>query len=306
MPDSYAMTTNCVRSRAPSFKRIRLTWVRAVAGLMNNRSPISALVSPSATSSITSCSRSVSSLICVVCGGGLVWATNSATSRRVAPGDSKASPAATTRIARTRSAGSVCFTKNPVAPDRMASKTYSSSSNVVSTTTLTSANCGSDAIIRVAPRPSSIGMRMSINTTSGASSRVRRTAFSPLSASPTTSMPSCASNRATKPALTSAWSSATTTRTVTVPPRWIAKQQARRRWEAEPIPGSRRRDVGPRPVRRRVPLLSRSSLQCRSRRSHLSSACPIPHRRRSEAAGEIPRSGSTPLRPRPEHDAQRW
>ena len=64
---------------------------------------------------------------------------NAAISRRVTPGDNSASPAATTRTARISSAGSVCFTRNPLAPARSASYTYSSSSNVVSTSTFTSA-----------------------------------------------------------------------------------------------------------------------------------------------------------------------
>ena len=50
---------------------------------------------------------------------------------RVTLGDSSASPAATTRTARSRSSGSVSFSRKPLAPDRNASKTYSSSSNVV-------------------------------------------------------------------------------------------------------------------------------------------------------------------------------
>ena len=51
-------------------------------------------------------------------------------SRRVTPGESSASPPATARTARNSSTGSVSFTRKPLAPARIASKTYSSISNV--------------------------------------------------------------------------------------------------------------------------------------------------------------------------------
>ena len=63
------------------------------------------------------------------------------------------------------------LTRKPEAPERIASKTYSSSSKVVSMTTLTSFRPASSVMRRVAARPSSRGMRMSIRTTSGRSSR---------------------------------------------------------------------------------------------------------------------------------------
>ena len=65
---------------------------------------------------------------------------------------------------------------------------------------------------RVASRPSIPGMRMSISTTSGRVRRTASTASSPSAASATTSMPS-AVRIIRKPVRTSAWSSATTTRT---------------------------------------------------------------------------------------------
>src|SRR5574341_1691905 len=57
----YAITTSCARSRAPSFTIARLTWVLAVAALTTSVWAISWLLSPPATSAITSRSRSVSS-----------------------------------------------------------------------------------------------------------------------------------------------------------------------------------------------------------------------------------------------------
>src|SRR5215211_2789020 len=45
-PDSYATTTSCARSRAPSLVNSRATWVLAVSGDSTSRSAISALDSP--------------------------------------------------------------------------------------------------------------------------------------------------------------------------------------------------------------------------------------------------------------------
>src|SRR4051794_1123159 len=111
-----------------------------------------------------------------------------------------------------RSAGSVSLTRNPLAPARMASVTYSSSSNVVTTTTCTDVARGSLTMRCVACRPSRSGIRMSIRTTSGSRSRAIRTASSPRVASPTTCMSGSESMSARKPPRTRAWSSATTTR----------------------------------------------------------------------------------------------
>ena len=58
-------------------------------------------------------------------------ATNCSISRRVTFGASSASPSATTRTAASSSSGSVSFSRNPLAPARSASNTYSSRSNVV-------------------------------------------------------------------------------------------------------------------------------------------------------------------------------
>ncbi len=77
----------------------------------------------------------------------------------------------------------------------------------------------------VASIPSTPGMRMSISTTSGRSSRASATASSPSSASPTTSRSSCTSRIARKPARTSVWSSATRTR---ITPSWREAARAQR------------------------------------------------------------------------------
>ena len=59
------------------------------------------------------------------------------------------------------------LSRKPLAPERSASKTYSSRSNVVSTMTFVSSHFGSARIRRVASRPSICGIRMSMSTTSG-------------------------------------------------------------------------------------------------------------------------------------------
>ena len=66
-------------------------------------------------------------------------------------------------------------------------------------------------ICRVACRPSSTGMRMSMRMTSGRSSAARATASWPFTASPTTSMSGWAFSRMEKPDRTMPWSSAITT-----------------------------------------------------------------------------------------------
>jgi hypothetical protein len=190
----------------------RLTWVLAVAGLTTSLSAISSLDRPAATRPMTSRSRSVSWPSSGDGRGSRALVANSATSRRVTPGDSRASPEATARTPRIRSAGSVFLTRKPLAPTRRASNTYSSRSKVVKMTIRTPARSSSAAMARVASRPSTPGMRMSISTTSGRSALARRSASSPSAASPTTSIPSWASSRARNPARTSAWSSASSTR----------------------------------------------------------------------------------------------
>ena len=105
-------------------------------------------------------------------------------------------------------------------------------------TTRTPASRPSPAIRRVACSPSSPGIRMSISTTSGVSSRTSRTASAPSAASPTTSMPSWASSRAANPARTRAWSSASSTRIIAGSSGSVSRAGG-------PGPGSRRPARGP-------------------------------------------------------------
>ncbi len=64
------------------------------------------------------------------------------------------------------SAGGVSFSRNPLAPERSARRTYSSASNVVST--MISGGAPRAASASVAASPSTLGIRMSMSTTSGA------------------------------------------------------------------------------------------------------------------------------------------
>ena len=123
--------------------------------------------------------------------------------RRVTDGDNNDSPAATSRIARNMSAGSVSLIRKPAAPACRASKTYSSSSKVVSMITRTPARDGSPTIIRNAAIPSSCGIRMSIKITSGRVRRASSTACRPFSASPASSRSSSDSMRTRRPIRTS-------------------------------------------------------------------------------------------------------
>ena len=75
------------------------------------------------------------------------------------------SPAWTSSIARTISAGGVSFSRKPAAPACSARRTSSSASKVVSTRTAGGSGCAASR--RVAAMPSSCGMRMSMRTTSG-------------------------------------------------------------------------------------------------------------------------------------------
>src|SRR5690606_11428804 len=133
-PVSYAYTTACTRSRSPSFARTFPTCVFTVVSLTTSSAAISAFDSPRATCASTSRSRSVS---VSSPGGGASSRTagsrdaNRSSSRRVTLGATIASPAATIRIACTRSSGGESFSRNPLAPARTASITYSSRSNVV-------------------------------------------------------------------------------------------------------------------------------------------------------------------------------
>ncbi len=86
--------------------------------------------------------------------------------RFVVLGETTASPECTCRIADSRSAGGVFFSKKPAAPALIAAKAYSSRSKVVSTITFGAS--GNDCNRRVASTPSRRGIRTSISTTSHA------------------------------------------------------------------------------------------------------------------------------------------
>ena len=83
---------------------------------------------------------------------------------------------------------------------------------MVSTSTRTSDSRGSRTMERVAAIPSSCGMRMSINTTSGTSSRASETASTPVAASATTRKPGWESSRCASDWRSNCWSSAIRTR----------------------------------------------------------------------------------------------
>ena len=138
-------------------------------------------------------------------------------SRRVTLGESSASPAATARTARSSSVGSVSFTRNPLAPLRSASNTYSSSSNVVRITTRTASSAGSAPMRRVAVEPVDAGHADVHEDDVGAlpPGRPRR----PRRRRPPRRRPRCRPGRRAAPGnrpRTSAWSSASTTRMVAV------------------------------------------------------------------------------------------
>ena len=160
----------------------RLTWVRAVAGLMYSSAAISSLLRPAATSATTSRSRSVSDVEarrrrrCGPAG----WADelgdqppgDAGRQQRLAVGHDPDGPQQLLRLG-------VLDAGSRWRPARSASKTYSSSSKVVRTTTRTSARSGSAAIAAGGGEAVEPGIRMSISTTSGRSRPTRATASSP-------------------------------------------------------------------------------------------------------------------------------
>jgi hypothetical protein len=88
---------------------------------------------------------------------------NSSMSDLVTSGAISALPRLTTRTASASCSGGVFFNKNPLAPARRASNTYSSSRKVVTTITW---GPSAATIRRVASIPSRPGMRMSMSTMS--------------------------------------------------------------------------------------------------------------------------------------------
>lgn len=172
-----------LRSRSPSFWKIRLTWVRTVASPTPSRSPISGLESPRANCASTSCSRAVR--VASSDGGSAAGrAANEAMTRVVMAGSISASPAAATRTAATSCSGGDTLRRNPLTPSRSAACRCSSVSNVVSM--MIFGGRGSASNRRAADTPSNRGIAMSMTTTSGRNRRAAATASSPSAASPTT------------------------------------------------------------------------------------------------------------------------
>lgn len=166
------MTTSWARWRASSFVMACWTWVRTVSGLRYIRSAISSLDSPSATWTRTSRSHAVRTSrarAAVLCRSGC--ARKASDERPGRCGDSRVSPAAIVRMARSSSAGPTSLPRNLLAPARSARATYSSSSNVVRIRTCAARRDSSQQISFVAAKPSRPGIRMSINTTSGCMAR---------------------------------------------------------------------------------------------------------------------------------------
>ena len=187
----------------------------AVVSPITRLRAISALDSPRTIRTNTSRSRSVSRSRSADVRGRP--RTKCSTSRRIGPGETRASPAAAARTASKISSGGACFSRNPLAPASRPSKTYSSRSKVVSSTTR--GGFGVSAATRlVASIPLSRGMRTSITTTSGLSSAALLTAASPSGASPTTSRSGCVPIIMATPARTTGWSSTTRMRMVTADP----------------------------------------------------------------------------------------
>ena len=161
----------------------------------------------------------------------------------VTAGDRTGWPAATRRTASTISAGGVSLRTNPAAPARRARRTCSSASKVVRMRPR--ARRGGRAAASVAARPSMLGIRMSIRTTSGACRSTSGSTSAPSPASPTTWMSGAPPSIITSPARTSGSSSTMSTPTVhgsdvvmaarvarptaaSRPRRWARAQAARR------------------------------------------------------------------------------
>src|SRR3990172_2139406 len=113
------------------------------------------------------------------------------------------------RIALERTSAEVCLIRYPAAPSSITCSTYASSPCAERTRTLVVGTAL--RIRRVASRPLSSGIAMSMTTTAGRSALVSFTAWRPVSASPTTWMSPSDSRRARSPSRTTLWSSASST-----------------------------------------------------------------------------------------------
>ncbi len=118
-------------------------------------------------------------------------------------------PLWTSRIALERTRAEVCLSRYPAAPSSITCSTYASSLCAERMRTLVAGSAL--RICRVASRPLSSGIAMSMTTTPGRSFLVSCTAWRPVCASPTTSMSPSASSNARSPSRTIAWSSASRT-----------------------------------------------------------------------------------------------
>ena len=113
------------------------------------------------------------------------------------------------------SLGGLFLSRNPDAPARNASNTYSSRSNIVNTITLGPAT--SEQSERVASSPLMRGICTSMSTTSGRCSRARSTASLPSAASPITDIPGSCSTRSRSEERITLSSSAINTRIALTP-----------------------------------------------------------------------------------------
>ena len=204
-----------------------------------------------------------------------------------------ASPAATTRMAATKSAGVTSLSRNPLAPARSASMTCSSVSNVVSTRMRgPRASASVPASCRVASTPSMTGIRISMTITSGRVRAAAAIASRPLAASPTTSMSSSPVSTMRKPVRTSSWSSTSSTRML------MARRRARRQagHHAEALV---RRLGDERPAQHRDPLAHPDQAAALVVGLHGRPAARNRARRRSRSRAGQARSSRPPVRARP-------
>ena len=282
-PASCASRAIWTRLPASSLASSRETCALTVATLMYSSAAMSAFDLPWPIAIATSRSRSVSRSSSSRARARRAASPSSATcsiSRRVTVGDSIASPAATSRIARMISGGGVSFSRNPAAPARSARSTWSSASKVVSTIT-----CGAP-LARAQP----LGGGEAVDARHAdvhqhdvgrGRRRPRRRPRAPSDASATTRMSSVPASIIDRPARTSASSSTIRTRitaATAATPRAGSRRPACGRARAARRPGSRARRG------------RRSRCRCRGSRS--------PPRRRPAAGCGSRSSARCPPRPR--------
>src|SRR5579875_3616540 len=199
-------------------------WRFTVPSAMSRATAISLLESPRATRASTS------------------------SSRRVSVGRPPGAPRSRVNSWRMRSAtdreirGSRCFRRYPCAPHRIASNRSWGSSDTVRTTT--SVDGSSSLMRRMASNPSRRGIRRSMRTRSGTSSRTRVIPSAPSPASATTSKRGEAARMARIPRRASSLLSTITVRVATPPSYPTGRGDAERHLRAPARPGPDR-DVSP-------------------------------------------------------------